>query len=221
MDLGFRMHAERTPNPNSIKWVLGQPVAGDAGSASFGGEASSKAEGSIAGEASSKGEASSAAQAEGHDVRAATVIVDVEVSPLAAAILAVEGVVGVYLGPTFVTVTKAATAEWTELAAPIVAGIKAWAATGEPALGSAYEPPKSGDSDEIVDKIRTILERDVRPYVEQDGGEISFAGYRDGIVEVVLQGACAGCPSSSITLKMGIEARLKDEIPEVKSVVAL
>ena len=71
------------------------------------------------------------------------------------------------------------------------------------------------------DRIRTILDRDVRPYVEQDGGEISFAGYRDGIVEVVLQGACAGCPSSSITLKMGIEARLKEEIPEIKSVVAL
>ena len=209
MDLGFRMHAERTPNPNSIKWVLGQAVAGDAGSASFGGEASSRGEASLAG------------QAEGHGVRFATEGVDVEVSPLAAAILAVDGVVGVYLGPTFITVTKTETAEWTDLAAPIVAGIKAWAATGEPALGPAYEPPKSGDSDEIADKIRTILERDVRPYVEQDGGEINFAGYKDGVVEVVLQGACAGCPSSSITLKMGIEARLKDEIPEVKSVVAL
>ena len=70
-------------------------------------------------------------------------------------------------------------------------------------------------------RIRTILERDVRPYVEQDGGEIRFAGYHDGIVEVVLQGACAGCPSSSVTLKLGIEARLKAEIPEVRSVVAL
>jgi Fe-S cluster biogenesis protein NfuA len=179
------MHAERTPNPNSIKWVLGQSVAGDAGSASFEGEVSP------------------------------------EVSPLARAILEVEGTVGVYLGPTFVTVTKIEAAEWTDLAAPIVAGIKAWAAGGQPALGPAFEPPESGDSDEIVVRIREILERDVRPYVEQDGGEISFAGYRDGIVEVILQGACAGCPSSSITLKMGIEARLKDEIPEIRSVVAL
>ena len=119
------------------------------------------------------------------------------------------------------TVTKDEAAEWTELAAPIVAAIKAWAASGEPALGAAYEPPEAEESDAIVSKIREILERDVRPYVEQDGGEISFAGYRDGVVEVVLQGACAGCPSSSITLKMGIEARLKEEIPEVKSVVAL
>ena len=188
MDLGFRMHAERTPNPNSIKWVLGQPVSGDAGSASF-----SEDEGPISS----------------------------DVSALAAAILEVEGTVSVYLGPNFVTVSKVEAAEWTDLAAPIVAGIKAWAATGEPALGSAYERPTSEDDDVIVGKIRTILERDVRPYVEQDGGEISFAGFHDGIVEVILQGACAGCPSSSITLKMGIEARLKDEIPEVKSVVAL
>jgi len=185
MDLGFRMHAERTPNPNSIKWVLGQPVAGDAGSASFEGEVSR------------------------------------EVSPLAADLLEVEGTVGVYLGPNFITVTKTDPAEWTELAAPIVAAIKAWAASGENALGSNYQAPAAQDDDIVAARIRAILDRDIRPYVEQDGGEIRFAGFRDGIVEVVLQGACAGCPSSSITLKMGIEARLKDEIPEVKSVIAL
>ncbi|MHA7840101.1 MAG: NifU family protein [bacterium] len=185
MNLGFRMHAERTPNPNSIKWVLGQPVAEERGSASF------------------------------------QERVDPGVSPLASPILEVEGVEGVFLGPNFVTVTKADDEEWTELAAPIVAAIKAWAETGESALGPDYEPPPSQESDVVVSRIREILERDVRPYVEQDGGEIQFAGYRDGVVEVVLQGACAGCPSSSITLKMGIEARLKEEIPEVRSVVAL
>ena len=188
MDLGFRMHAERTPNPNSIKWVLGQRVvAEDAGvsSASFEGA------------------------------------VEPGVSPLAAAISVVEGVESVFLGPTFITVTKAESAEWTELAAPIVAEIKAWAASGDPALGAGFEVPEAAPDDEIVGKIREILERDVRPYVENDGGEITFAGYHDGIVEVLLQGACAGCPSSSITLKMGIEARLKEEIPEVESVVAL
>ena len=133
----------------------------------------------------------------------------------------IEGVEGVFLGSSFVTVTKAEGAEWTDLAAPVVAEIKAWATTGASALGPAFESPEAADDDEVVVKIREILERDVRPYVEQDGGEISFAGYRDGVVEVVLQGACAGCPSSSITLKMGIEARLKEEIPEVVSVVAL
>ena len=185
MNLGFRMHAERTPNPNSIKWVLGKAVTEDSGSASFSAD------------------------------------VKPEVSPLAASIVEVEGVLEVYLGPTFITVTKAEDQEWTDLAAPIVAAIKAWVATGESAFGPAYEPPEQADDDEVTAKIRLILERDVRPYVEADGGEIVFAGYRDGIVEVVLQGACAGCPSSSITLKMGIEARLKEEIPEVRSVVAL
>ena len=73
----------------------------------------------------------------------------------------------------------------------------------------------------LEDSFREILENDVRPYVEQDGGEIVFAGFHDGIVEVYLQGACAGCPSSTITLKVGIEARLKQELPEVKEVVAL
>jgi Fe-S cluster biogenesis protein NfuA len=185
MDLGFRMHAERTPNPNSIKWVLGQPVADSVGSASF--------EGSVS----------------------------ADVSPLGAAILAVKGVESVYLGASFVTVSKSESEEWTDLAAPIVAGIKAWAASGQPALGPSFEAPEAEEDDVVVARIRRILDNDVRPYVEQDGGEISFAGYRDGVVEVILRGACAGCPSSSITLKMGIEARLKDEIPEVKSVVAV
>lgn len=185
MDLGFRMHAERTPNPNSIKWVLGQVVADGVAAASFG-----------------KG-------------------VGADVSPLAASIVALDGVTGVLLGPNFVTVTKQEDADWTALAAPIVAAIKAWAASGRPALGPAFEPPAAAEDDEIVARIRTILERDVRPYVEQDGGEIRFAGYHDGVVEVVLQGACAGCPSSAVTLKLGIEARLKNEVPEVRSVVAL
>ena len=184
------MHAERTPNPNSIKWVLGQKVASDTGSASF---------------ERAKGEPNVAA----------------DVSPLAAGILEVAGVEAVYLGANFITVTKDEPSEWTDLAAPIVAAIKAWAATGEPALGPAYEPPVLSEADAIVTKIVEILERDIRPYVESDGGEISFAGFNDGVVEVLLQGSCAGCPSSAITLKMGIEARLKEEIPEVKSVVAL
>ncbi len=192
------MHAERTPNPNSIKWVLGQVVADIVSSASF-----PLHPDPLRGDASADGR------------------VTLDVSPLAAPILEIEGVEGVFLGPNFVTVTKAESSEWTELAAPIVEAIKAWAKSGESAFGPSFEPPETAEDDEIVARIRTILERDVRPYVEQDGGEISFAGYRDGVVEVLLQGACAGCPSSSITLKMGIEARLKEEIPEVRSVVAL
>ncbi|MEM9177583.1 MAG: NifU family protein [Myxococcota bacterium] len=179
------MHAERTPNPNSIKWVLGQTVVEGVASASF------------------------------QDAVAP------DVSPLASPILAIEGVEGVTLGPTFVTVSKRDGLEWTDLAAPIVAEIKAWAGRDEPALGPAFEPPQAAEDDEVVTRIKQVLERDVRPYVESDGGQVNFAGYREGVVEVVLEGACAGCPSSSITLKMGIEARLKEEIPEVESVVAI
>ena len=185
MDLGFRMHAERTPNPNSIKWVLGQAVVPDGGSAHF-----------------------SAPPAPGE-------------SALAASLFAVPGVAGVFLGPSFITITKNDAAEWTELAQPVVDAIKAWASAGEPALGPAYSPPERGDEGEVVARIHEILERDIRPYVAQDGGEITFAGFRDGVVELVLQGACAGCPSSTITLKMGIESRLKEEIPEVREVVAI
>lgn len=185
MDLGFRMHAERTPNPNSIKWVLSQPVAGDAGRAAF--------------------QASPAPA----------------VSPLAARLFGVEGISGVLLGFDFVTVTKLEEREWTDLAGSVVEAIKAWAAGGEAGLGPAWEPPERGQESEVVARIRNILERDIQPYVAQDGGEIVFASFRDGTVEVHLQGACSGCPSSTATLKMGIEARLKEEIPEVQEVVAL
>jgi Fe-S cluster biogenesis protein NfuA len=186
MSLGFRMHAERTPNPNSVKWVLGQAlVPPGLGAVSF------------------------------------TEQTAAEVSPLGSRLFEVDGVVGVLLGPDFVTVSKQPELEWADLAAPIVAEIKAWAAAEEPALGPAWEPPDRADEDEIVARIRKVIEDDVQPYVAMDGGEIVFAGYRDGTVEVYLRGACAGCPSSTITLKMGIEARLKEEIPEVVQVVAL
>lgn len=184
MNLGFRMHAERTPNPNSVKWVLSTPVAPSA-SANF-------------------------EEAPGEDV-----------SPLAATLFAIDGVEGVYLGPDFVTISKPADLEWADLAPPIVAAIKAWVSAEQPALGDAWELPDFGDAGETVEKIRRILETDIRPYVAQDGGDISFAGYQDGVVEVYLRGSCAGCPSSTITLKMGIEARLKEEIPEVTAVVAV
>jgi len=188
MNLGFRMHAERTPNPNSVKWVLGQAVV-EAG----------------------RGAATVAFAEPPAD----------DVSPLAAALFEIDGVVSVLLGPDFVTVSKQAEREWTDLAPPIVAAIKAWAAGGGGALGPAWEPPQAADEGETIARIRRVIDEDVQPYVAMDGGEITFAGYRDGVVEVYLRGACAGCPSSTITLKMGIEARLRDEIPEVVSVVAL
>ena len=185
MDAELRMHAERTPNPNSIKWVLSRSIAEEPGGVSF------------------------------------PERVDADASPMAARLFEVEGVEGVFLGPDFVTVSKAPAVEWTDLAPPIVAALKSWAAAGEPAIGPGWKPPERAEDSEVVRRIREILENEVRPYVERDGGEIVFAGFSDGEVQVSLRGACAGCPSSTITLKLAIEGRLKEAIPEVHSVVAI
>jgi Fe-S cluster biogenesis protein NfuA len=185
MDLGFRMHAERTPNPNSIKWVLGQSVVEGAGGAHF--------------------EADPGA----------------EVSPLAARLFAIEGVTGAFFAANFVTVTKRPEVEWTDIAQAIVDAIKACLAEGGSALGPAYAAPEQAGEGEVVGRILRILEQEVRPAVAMDGGDIVFAGFRDGIVELYMQGSCSGCPSSTATLKHGIEARLREEIPEVQGVVAL
>jgi len=179
------MHAERTPNPDSVKWVVSAEVTPGGAFVGF----------------------SDAA--------------DADASPLASALLEIEGVVQVFLGPDFITVSKQPEVDWAELAQPVVEHIKAWAEKGEPAVEPGYEPAEAADEEPVVARIREILERDIRPYVAQDGGEIGFAGYDDGVVQVHLRGACAGCPSSTVTLKMGIEARLKEELPEVKSVIAV
>ena len=185
MDLGFRMHAERTPNPDSIKWVLGRPIVPDGVSAHF--EAAPPP----------------------------------SESPLAAALFAVDGVTRIFLASNFVTVSKRADLEWTEIAQPIVDAIKAVLEEGGDALGPDFQAAEAADGDELAGRIRRILEEEVRPAVAMDGGDIVFAGFRDGVVEVYMQGSCAGCPSSTATLKHGIEARLREEIPEVQEVVAL
>ncbi len=184
MDLGFRMHAERTPNPNSVKWVLGRSLS-EEGGAHF------------------------------------ETAVDESVSPLAARLVALDGVQGVFIASNFGTVTKSEEIQWADLAQGVVDAIKAFVASEEPTFGPDWDPRPTGPAGEIADRIRHILESEVRPAVAQDGGDIIFAGFRDGVVEVYLQGSCAGCPSSTMTLKMGIEERLRQEIPEVSEVVAL
>jgi Fe-S cluster biogenesis protein NfuA len=185
MDLGFRMHAERTPNPSSIKWVLGQPIADPGTSAHF--------------------------QAP----------VGEEVSPLAARLFAVRGITGVFFASNFITVTKADTVEWQDIAQELVDAIKAHVETGKSATGPGFVQQSSGPQGEVEGRIREIIESEIRPAVAMDGGDIVFAGYRDGRVELYLQGSCSGCPSSTATLKFGIEARLREEIPEITEVVAL
>jgi Fe-S cluster biogenesis protein NfuA len=183
--LGFRMHAERTPNPNSIKWVLGEPIAPAGTAASF-------------------------PEPVGEDV-----------SPLAARLFAVRGVTGVFIASSFVTVSKRDDAEWMELAEPLVETIKAFAASGDEALGPAHQSEAATSEGDVVARIRRVLEEEVRPAVAMDGGDVVFAGFRDGVVEVHLQGSCAGCPSSTATLRFGIEQRLREEIPEVAKVVSV
>ena len=111
--------------------------------------------------------------------------------------------------------------DWSELAQPLVDAIKEHVGSGEAALGPDFVPPEAQPEDAVVSRIQRILEDEVRPAVAMDGGDVVFAGFRDGVVEVYLQGSCVGCPSSTATLKFGIEARLREEIPEVTEVVAL
>jgi len=183
LGLDFRFHAERTPNPHSLKWVLSKEITPPGITADF--------------------------QAP----------VAADTSPLAARLFAIPDVIGVFLAPGFVTVTKREDKEWTALAQPIVDALKAFAAAGESALGPSFSAADRPQESGVVARIKEILENEVRPAVARDGGDVMFAGYHDGVVEVVLQGSCVGCPSSTATLRFGIEGRLREEIPEVVKVV--
>ena len=144
-------------------------------------------------------------------------------SPLARRIFAVEGVTGVFLGRDFVTVTKREDAPWDHLKPAILGAIMEHFQSGAPAIeGEAPESAGHADHDgpdaEIVGQIKELLDTRVRPAVAQDGGDITFHGFDRGIVYLHMQGACAGCPSSTLTLKMGIENLLRHYIPEVVEV---
>jgi Fe-S cluster biogenesis protein NfuA len=144
-------------------------------------------------------------------------------SPLAARLFEVKGVAGVFLGGDFITVTKAQ-GEWQHLKPAILGVIMEHFLSGAPVLeeeavevasGEAtFDPAHSG----IVDTIKELLDTRVRPAVAQDGGDITFHGFRDGIVYLNMKGSCAGCPSSTATLKHGIENLLRHFIPEVSEV---
>ncbi|RNF35138.1 NifU family protein [Paracoccus methylarcula] len=144
-------------------------------------------------------------------------------SPLAQRIFAVEGVTGVFLGRDFVTVTKTEDAPWDHLKPSILGAIMEHFQSGAPAIeGGAQEgtghAAHDGPDSEIVGQIKELLDTRVRPAVAQDGGDITFHGFDRGIVYLHMQGACAGCPSSTLTLKMGIENLLRHYIPEVVEV---
>lgn len=141
-------------------------------------------------------------------------------SPLAEALFAVEGVTRVFLAGDFVTVTKSDQRDWYVMKPGILGAIMEHFAANRPVLLSALADDNaiSEDDDEVVAQIKELLDTKVRPAVAQDGGDITFHGFERGIVYLTMKGACAGCPSSTATLKSGIENMLRYYIPEVVEV---
>ncbi|PIE13391.1 MAG: NifU family protein [Rhodobacterales bacterium] len=183
------IQTESTPNPATLKFLPGQTVL-EAGTADF----------------------------------PSTVAADT--SPLAARIFAVSGVTGVFFGTDFVTVTKDDDTEWDHVKPAILGAIMEHYQSGQPVMadgseggaGHADNGDETGPDGEVIKQIKVLLDSRVRPAVAQDGGDITFHGFDRGVVYLHMQGACAGCPSSTLTLKMGIENLLRHYIPEVTEV---
>jgi Fe-S cluster biogenesis protein NfuA len=183
---------EHTPNPSTRKFLPGQAVM-DSGTRDFPDADSAQA------------------------------------SPLAQALFDTQMVEGVFFGSDFVSVTAAPGVSWTDLEPVVVESLLDHFVTGAPLFkaGSAAaiqvdpdfeENPEDSD---IIDQIKELIETRVRPAVAQDGGDIVYKGYRDGHLYLSMHGACQGCPSSSVTLKRGIESLIKHYVPEVESVEAV
>ena len=180
------IQTETTPNPATLKFLPGRTVL-DAGTLDF------------------------------RDAKAATN------SPLAERIFSVDGVSGVFFGQDFVTVTKQ-DGEWAHLKPAILGAIMEHFLSGEPLVRGDAAGAVAGDSGNeffeekdagTVATIKELIETRVRPAVAHDGGDITFRGYRDGVVFLNMRGACAGCPSSTATLKNGIENLLRHFVPDV------
>ena len=140
-------------------------------------------------------------------------------SSLGRRIWALGGIKGVFVAGSFVTVTRENPEAWPAEAKRVGAAIREHLGSGEPVL-PAGSKHGAGPVSDVEKKIQKVLE-EIRPYVQGDGGDIIYAGYEDGVVRVLLQGSCAGCPSSTATLRQGIEGRLKQVCPEVKELVAI
>jgi Fe-S cluster biogenesis protein NfuA len=188
------IRTEQTPNPATLKFLPGQTVM-HAGTRDF-------------------ADAGSA-----------------EASPLAKALFDSGMVEGVFYGRDFISVTAAPGVSWTDLEPLVLETLLDHFVTGTPlfAAGTATgihiapdthieEDPADAD---IIDQIKELIETRVRPAVAQDGGDIAYKGYRDGHLYLSMHGACSGCPSSTVTLKRGIESLIRHYVPEVESVEAV
>lgn len=182
------IQTQSTPNPSSLMFYPGKPVM-EVGSADF------------------------------PNARAAMN------SPLAKALYGIDGVSRVFFGSDFVTVTKSNDASWDLMKPEIFASIMDFYSSGNPLFldsnaAAAKDTAIHEDDSEIVAMIKELLETRIRPAVQDDGGDIEYKGFNEetGIVKLKMQGACSGCPSSSVTLKSGIENMLMHYVPEVKGV---
>jgi len=153
---------------------------------------------------------------------------DAERSPLAQRLFGVSGVSGVFLGSDFITVTKS-DGEWPHLKPAILGAIMEHFMSGAPVLAEGSDIEGLDEEGEFfapedaqtVETIKDLLETRIRPAVAGDGGDITFRGYRDGTVYLVMKGACSGCPSSTATLKHGIQNLLRHFLPDVREVEAV
>jgi Fe-S cluster biogenesis protein NfuA len=196
MNVPVTVYAEMTPNPNTMKFVANKYLLITGDSAEF----------------------SSQSDAKGY-------------SPMAEELFHFPFVKNVFMAANFVTITKTDNVPWDFITMELREFIKNWIAEGKDVLIQMPAPKttsvekegqvsKEYTPSEFDDAIRSLLDEYVRPAVENDGGAIDFRGFDNGVVTVVMRGSCAGCPSSTATLKGGIENLLKSHLPEVKEVVA-
>jgi Fe-S cluster biogenesis protein NfuA len=195
MKVPVTIYAEMTPNPATMKFVANKHLLGTGDSAQF----------------------NSKAEAKGY-------------SPLAEELFNLPFVAGVFIASNFVTITKTDNLSWDFITMELREFIKSWIEEGKdvlvmmpsqtPVSNDESKPQKTYTPSELDDAIRNILDEYVAPAVANDGGAIDFLGYENGTVNVLLKGSCSGCPSSTATLKGGIETILKQHFPEVKEVVA-
>ncbi len=154
-----------------------------------------------------------------------------EWSPMATALFAKPFVKGVYICNNFVTITKEFNYEWSNIMIEVKQYIKDYVENGGEIIKEGFtdwrkstekkeDTSYTGDDVDVVQKIRELIDTYVKPAVESDGGNIEFKSYNAGVVEVILQGSCSGCPSSTVTLKSGIEGMLKRMVPQVTEVIA-
>jgi Fe-S cluster biogenesis protein NfuA len=148
-------------------------------------------------------------------------------SPLAIELFGFPFIKSVFIASNFVTLTKTSDTDWDDVIPAIRQFLKEYLEEGKPVINEdEVVVTKSegntidADDDDVVKRIKELLENYVKPAVEMDGGAIQFKSYNEGVVNLMLQGSCSGCPSSMITLKAGIESMMKRMIPEVKEVVA-